>query len=94
MILGYFSQRVKGCRHRVWSWLTDLTPQPAFARLRDAADLAESARSVSRAEVAELADARGSGPRTRKGVGAVSYTHLVHMVDTSQTPQTAKDFSV
>jgi hypothetical protein len=24
---------------------------------------------VSRAEVAELADARGSGPRTRKGVG-------------------------
>jgi hypothetical protein len=28
-----------------------------------------NAGSVSRAEVAELADARGSGPRTRKGVG-------------------------
>ena len=27
------------------------------------------AEFVSRAEVAELADARGSGPRTRKGVG-------------------------
>ena len=27
------------------------------------------AEPVSRAEVAELADARGSGPRTRKGVG-------------------------
>jgi hypothetical protein len=27
------------------------------------------AELVSRAEVAELADARGSGPRTRKGVG-------------------------
>ena len=26
-------------------------------------------RIVQRAEVAELADARGSGPRTRKGVG-------------------------
>jgi hypothetical protein len=29
----------------------------------------EAAEHVSRAEVAELADARGSGPRTRKGVG-------------------------
>ena len=47
----------------------DLTRQPAFARLRGAADLAEEAGFVSRAEVAELADARGSGPRTRKGVG-------------------------
>jgi hypothetical protein len=28
-----------------------------------------SAELVYRAEVAELADARGSGPRTRKGVG-------------------------
>ena len=49
--------------------LGDLTLQPAFARLKDAADLAEKAGFVSRAEVAELADARGSGPRTRKGVG-------------------------
>ena len=47
----------------------DLTPGPAFARLGDAAGLAESAELVYRAEVAELADARGSGPRTRKGVG-------------------------
>ena len=30
---------------------------------------AEKAGSVHCAEVAELADARGSGPRTRKGVG-------------------------
>ena len=47
----------------------NLTQQAPFARLRDAADLVEPARFVSSAEVAELADARGSGPRTRKGVG-------------------------
>ena len=47
----------------------DLTQRDAFARLKVAADLADEARFVSRAEVAELADARGSGPRTRKGVG-------------------------
>ena len=51
------------------STLPDLTHKDAFARLRDAADLADEAGFVSRAEVAELADARGSGPRTRKGVG-------------------------
>ena len=49
--------------------LADLTQQAAFARLKVAAGLADHARFVSRAEVAELADARGSGPRTRKGVG-------------------------
>ena len=47
----------------------DLTLGAAFARLRDAAGLAMSAEPMYRAEVAELADARGSGPRTRKGVG-------------------------
>ena len=49
----------------------NLTHPIAFARLRDAAGLGDTVhpRSVSRAEVAELADARGSGPRTRKGVG-------------------------
>ena len=47
----------------------DLTQQPAFARLEDAAELVENASLVSRAEVAELADAHGSGPCTRKGVG-------------------------
>ena len=47
----------------------DLTPGSAFARLRVAAGSAERAGSVFCAEVAELADARGSGPRTRKGVG-------------------------
>ena len=47
----------------------NLTPLAPFARLRDAARLAYAVRQVSRAEVAELADARGSGPRTRKGVG-------------------------
>ena len=46
-----------------------LTQQAAFARLRVAAGPARSAELVYRAEVAELADARGSGPRTRKGVG-------------------------
>ena len=50
-------------------WLTHLTHGAAFARLRDAAGLAKNAELVYRAEVAELADARGSGPRTRKGVG-------------------------
>src|SRR5579863_512897 len=45
-----------------------LTPQPSFARLKVAAGRA-SAWPVSRAEVAELADAHGSGPCTRKGVG-------------------------
>ncbi len=47
----------------------DLTRQARFARLKDAADPAKIAGFMSRAEVAELADARGSGPRTRKGVG-------------------------
>jgi hypothetical protein len=47
----------------------NLTQQPAFARLRVAAGSADIAELVSCAEVAELADARGSGPRTRKGVG-------------------------
>jgi hypothetical protein len=47
-----------------------LTQGTAFARLRDAAGSAETELNfVYRAEVAELADARGSGPRTRKGVG-------------------------
>ena len=49
--------------------LHDLTHGPTFARLRIAAEPAHPAGFVSRAEVAELADARGSGPRTRKGVG-------------------------
>ena len=49
--------------------LPDLTQLAAFARLKVAAGLADHAGYVSRAEVAELADARGSGPRTRKGVG-------------------------
>src|ERR1035441_8507429 len=48
---------------------THLTRGSAFARLRVAAGSAHSAELVYRAEVAELADARGSGPRTRKGVG-------------------------
>jgi hypothetical protein len=47
----------------------NLTWLAAFARLKDAAGLAKPAEPVYRAEVAELADARGSGPRTRKGVG-------------------------
>jgi hypothetical protein len=47
----------------------DLTQQARFARLKVAAGPAKTAGFVSRAEVAELADARGSGPRTRKGVG-------------------------
>ena len=46
-----------------------LTRQAGFARLKDAADPANYAGFMLRAEVAELADARGSGPRTRKGVG-------------------------
>ena len=49
--------------------MMNLTPGPAFARLKDAAGSVEVAGLVYRAEVAELADARGSGPRTRKGVG-------------------------
>ena len=53
------------------AWLSapNLTQTAAFARLRIAAELAEEAGFVSRAEVAELADAHGSGPCTRKGVG-------------------------
>ena len=47
----------------------NLTHAAAFARLRVAAGSVENAGLVYRAEVAELADARGSGPRTRKGVG-------------------------
>ena len=48
----------------------ELTQGTAFARLRDAAGSVETELNlVYRAEVAELADARGSGPRTRKGVG-------------------------
>src|SRR5579863_3564265 len=66
-----------------------LTPQPSFARLKVAAGRA-SAWPVSRAEVAELADAHGSGPCTRKGVGvrvpssapvhlkSMTYRHGVH----------------
>ena len=46
-----------------------LTPVAAFARLKVAALLSEPRCASNRAEVAELADARGSGPRTRKGVG-------------------------
>ena len=49
--------------------LLNLTPGPVFARLGDAAGSAETAELKYCAEVAELADARGSGPRTRKGVG-------------------------
>jgi hypothetical protein len=45
----------------------DLTPRLAFAKLSLAADLVH-ARCNTRAEVAELADAHGSGPCTRKGV--------------------------
>jgi hypothetical protein len=41
----------------------------SICETQSAASLAETSRLVSRAEVAELADARGSGPRTRKGVG-------------------------
>ena len=48
---------------------THLTQPSAFARLKVAACSAERAEHVSRAEVAELADAHGSGPCTRKGVG-------------------------
>ena len=51
------------------SGLRKLTPAGSFARLKDAAGSANPAEHVYRAEVAELADARGSGPRTRKGVG-------------------------
>ena len=51
----------QGCLHLTW--------MPAFARLRIAAGSANPVELVNRAEVAELADARGSGPRTRKGVG-------------------------
>src|ERR1700677_5098688 len=48
----------------------ELTQGTAFARLRDAAGSVETELNlVYRAEVAELADARGSGPRTRKGGG-------------------------
>ena len=47
----------------------NLTHGPTFARLRVTASSAETAELESSAEVAELADARGSGPRTRKGVG-------------------------
>ena len=47
----------------------DLTQPARFARLKGTAGLTDQVRYVSRAEVAELADARGSGPRTRKGVG-------------------------
>src|ERR1022692_616024 len=45
----------------------NLTPRPAFAKLSLAANLVY-ARCNARAEVAELADAHGSGPCTRKGV--------------------------
>ena len=60
-----------------------LTQQPTFARLEIAAGSAQTAESVSSAEVAELADARGSGPRTRKGVGvrvpsSAPYKYLLH----------------
>ena len=48
--------------------LPNLTPPPAFAKLEEL-PLAQTASCIYRAEVAELADARGSGPRTRKGVG-------------------------
>ena len=44
-----------------------LTLCPPFAKLRLAANLV-CARCNARAEVAELADAHGSGPCTRKGV--------------------------
>jgi hypothetical protein len=47
----------------------DLTPRAAFARLKDTACRSLDLKSKSRAEVAELADAHGSGPCTRKGVG-------------------------
>ena len=47
----------------------NLTPPAPFAKLEDAAELVQNASFVSRAEVAELADAHGSGPCTRKGVG-------------------------
>ena len=50
-------------------WFWDLTPGAAFARLKDAAGPAIDAWTVFSAEVAELADAHGSGPCTRKGVG-------------------------
>ena len=46
----------------------DLTPDTAFATLELAANLVFEARCKARAEVAELADAHGSGPCTRKGV--------------------------
>lgn len=46
-----------------------LTLRASFARLKDAAGRVKATRSDSRAEVAELADAHGSGPCTRKGVG-------------------------
>ena len=45
-----------------------LTRRPAFARLELAANLVKPTRCKARAEVAELADAHGSGPCTRKGV--------------------------
>jgi hypothetical protein len=45
-----------------------LTPGTAFATLELAANLVFEARCKARAEVAELADAHGSGPCTRKGV--------------------------
>ena len=47
----------------------NLTQGLVFARLEIAAGSAETAELVFCAEVAELADARGSGPRTRKCVG-------------------------
>jgi hypothetical protein len=45
-----------------------LTAETAFATLELAANLVFIARCKYRAEVAELADAHGSGPCTRKGV--------------------------
>jgi hypothetical protein len=45
-----------------------LTPVPGFATLELAAYLTEVVGCNARAEVAELADAHGSGPCTRKGV--------------------------
>ena len=49
--------------------VTSLTRSPGFVRLGLAASPADRAGHHVRAEVAELADAHGSGPCTRKGVG-------------------------
>ena len=48
--------------------MPSLTLRPAFAKLELAANLDCEPRCSARAEVAELADAHGSGPCTRKGV--------------------------